>query len=76
MQTSSILSMKTPTLQNSKKRVVFAPQSVALPILSIPQASYIVSVELNEDEDVNWNWTTLPNGQNYVSGYIVIKKAT
>lgn len=34
----------------------------------------VINVELGEHEDIEWTWTTLPSGQQYVSGYTIIKK--
>ena len=34
----------------------------------------VVRVDLAEDEEVEWTWSTLPNGERYVSGYSIRKK--
>ena len=56
-------------ISNNKKRVVYAPRS---DYSSIPAS--VVSVELSEDEDVEWLWTHYPNGQSIVTGYKIIKQ--
>lgn len=60
--------------QEPKKRIVTAPQpslSLYPNVTNIP--STVISVELNEDESVDWIWTIYPNGQNVVTGYNIIK---
>ncbi len=37
-------------------------------------ANRVVSVLLNDGEEAQWMWTTLPGGGRYVSGYRVVKK--
>jgi hypothetical protein len=37
-------------------------------------ASPVLSVLLEEDEEVRWQWAHYTNGQSIVSGYEVIKK--
>ena len=54
---------------SSKKRIVYAPQSD-----HIPSASAVISVELDEDEEVEWQWTHL-NGRSVVTGYSIVKQA-
>jgi hypothetical protein len=63
-----------PNKPNIQKRTVFAPQPVFVPPAE-PPANRVISVELNDDEEVEWGWTLLPNGQRYVSGYTIIKKS-
>ncbi len=53
-------------------RVMTAPQSPAL--VSQTQQNRQLIVRLEEDEDVQWIWTRLPNGQQYVSGYTIVKR--
>ena len=59
--------------QENKTRIVTAPQSS---LSSYPTAtnipSTVISVELNEDESVEWIWTIYPNGQKVVTGYNII----
>ncbi|MFB2895248.1 hypothetical protein ACE1CI_20255 [Aerosakkonemataceae cyanobacterium BLCC-F50] len=59
--------------ENQKKRTVFAPQPTLVLSSNLP-ANRIISVELNDNEDVEWMWATLPDGTKYVSGYIIVKK--
>jgi hypothetical protein len=56
-----------------EKRMVLAPQAVLVSSSQLP-TSPVISVELCNDEDVEWAWTLLPNGESYVSGYNIIKK--
>jgi hypothetical protein len=53
-----------------KTRVVFAPQ-----VGSLDKSAQVISVELNEDEDVRWKWTHYPDGKSAVTGYEMIKKS-
>jgi hypothetical protein len=53
----------------SKKRTVCAPQSEAS---SKPPA--VLSVELDEDEKVEWAWTHTSDGTSVVTGYTITKK--
>jgi hypothetical protein len=34
----------------------------------------VLSVELSDDEDVEWTWTSTLEGVSYVSGYSVVKR--
>jgi hypothetical protein len=52
-----------------KKRIAQAPY---LGGSDLP--GQVLSVELGEDEEVNWLWTHFPNGQSIVTGYEIIKK--
>jgi hypothetical protein len=52
---------------------VFAPQPVSAQPGLAPKNS-VISVNVDEDEEVEWTWTSLLNGQRYVSGYTIIKK--
>ncbi len=56
-----------------KHRVVTAPQSSGL--VSQTQPNRQLSVRLEEDEDVQWIWTRSPDGQQYVSGYTIVKRS-
>jgi hypothetical protein len=51
------------------KRRVHAPMT-CMPDGSSP----VLSILLEEDEEVRWQWTHYANGQSVVSGYEVIKK--
>lgn len=55
--------------QVPQKRTVYAPQpdrTVAGPA--------VISVELNEDEDVQWQWTHYTDGRSAVTGYTIVKQ--
>ena len=55
--------------EKGKKRTVYAPQAEHN---SSPPA--IISVELDEDEDVEWIWTHTADGKSVVTGYIITKR--
>ena len=55
--------------RSSKTKTVMAPTS------SPGNQNVVISVDCAEDEEVQWTWTYLPNGQRFVSGYTKIKKA-
>ncbi|MGF1481902.1 MAG: hypothetical protein ACFB4I_20880 [Cyanophyceae cyanobacterium] len=65
--------MNYSVVAHHSKRTVFAPQPTGI-LPSQHLIAPVISVELAENEDVQWTWTTLPNGQQYVSGYTVVKK--
>ena len=50
------------------KRVVYPP------VACTAGASPILSVVLNEDEDVKWYWTHFPGGESIVTGYEIVKR--
>jgi hypothetical protein len=56
--------------QEPQKRIVYAPQPDTT--LSAPA---VISIELAEDEDVEWQWTHLANGTSIITGYMIIKPA-
>ena len=61
--------------QENQKRIVTAPQAnlfLNSNATNIP--STVISVELNENEEVEWIWTTYSNGQRVVTGYNIIQK--
>ncbi|MBZ8183161.1 hypothetical protein [Oscillatoria salina] len=60
--------MNVQLAKNPQKRVVFAPQTNT----SLRSGS-VLKVELNEDEKVEWQWTYLPDGESFISGYKIIK---
>lgn len=67
--------MMISNTQENQKRIVTAPQQSLLlnsTTTNIPSA--VISVELNENEEVQWIWTTYPNGQRIVTGYNIIQK--
>ncbi|HEY8460366.1 MAG TPA: hypothetical protein VIM99_08305 [Blastocatellia bacterium] len=51
-----------------KKRIVQAPSSGSSDL-----PGQILSVELNEDEQVVWQWTHRPDGTSVVTGYDIVK---
>ncbi len=51
------------------KRVVVAPQSGGA-----DSSGQVISVELNDDEEVVWRWTHYPDGTSAVTGYEIIEK--
>jgi hypothetical protein len=57
---------KRPT--NSNKRTVLAPES------SSGGSSPVFSVEVEENEEVQWQWIHYANGQSVVAGYEIVKK--
>ncbi|WP_319418830.1 hypothetical protein [Pleurocapsa sp. FMAR1] len=61
--------------QENQKRIVTAPQpSLSLDSTATNIPSTVISVELNENEEVEWIWTTYSNGQRVVTGYNIIQK--
>jgi hypothetical protein len=59
----------TKKTEKSKKRTVYAPQAERN---STPPA--VISVKLEEDEDVEWIWTHTADGKSVVTGYIITKR--
>ena len=60
--------------EGKQKRTVFAPQPILISSLALP-ANRVISVEVDDNEDVEWMWTSLPEGTKYISGYTIVKKA-
>ncbi len=56
--------------EEKKKRLAVAPQAG-----KADSSGQIISVELNDDEDVRWQWTHYPDGTSAVTGYEIFKKA-
>lgn len=54
--------------QERKTRTIIAPQAV---LSGPPPPNRVIEVELGDDEEVEWTWSTLPGGQRYVSGYTI-----
>jgi hypothetical protein len=54
--------------EKSKKRTVYAPR----PELGTRPPA-VISVELGEDEDVEWIWTHTDDGVSVVTGYTITK---
>ena len=59
--------------QDRKKRIVTAPSSSLLSNNATNIPSIVISVEVVEDESVEWIWTVYPDGQKVVTGYNIIK---
>ncbi|MGB3694868.1 MAG: hypothetical protein WBG70_11340 [Spirulinaceae cyanobacterium] len=59
--------------KNNRKRTVFPPQPVLASSSRLP-ANHLISIQLDDHEDVEWIWTSLPDGVDYVSGYKIIEK--
>ena len=54
------------------RRTIVAPE----PATTSPLApNRVLSVELEQDEEVTWTWSALPSGEQYVSGYSIVKKS-
>ncbi len=49
------------------KRTVYAPQSAVAPGAAL-------SVEVADDEDVQWQWSHGTDGQSRITGYQILKK--
>jgi hypothetical protein len=56
--------------ENRDKRVVTAPQSG-----SADKSAQVISVEIDDGEDVRWQWTHYSDGTSAVTGYEIIKKS-
>jgi hypothetical protein len=54
--------------QTIKTKIVYAPLPTDLDI--IPS---IISIEIQEEYDIQWFWTDLPNGNRVVTNYKIIK---
>jgi hypothetical protein len=52
-----------------KKRIVQAPSSGKSDL-----PGQVLTVELGEDEEVNWQWTHRQDGTSVVTGYDILKK--
>jgi hypothetical protein len=52
-----------------KKRIVEAPSSGGS-----DSPGQVLSVELNENEEIIWQWTHRPDGTSAVTGYEIVKK--
>ena len=61
--------------EEKQKRIVTAPQAnLYLNSTTNNIPSTVISVELNENEEVEWVWTTYPDGQTVVTGYNIVQK--
>ena len=61
--------MSSINSQPKRKKVVYAPS----PSDSSPFTS-IYSIEINEDEEVEWQWLELPDGNRVVINYKILSK--
>ncbi|MGR5150042.1 hypothetical protein ACQKP8_26285 [Photobacterium alginatilyticum] len=61
--------MNSQSDEHEKKQIVFVPNNSDA---NVPGS--ILSVELDEGEEVEWLWTHLENGKSAVTGYTIIKK--
>ncbi len=62
--------------QEKKKRILTAPPStLSLSTTTTNIPSTVISVEVAEDESVEWIWTIYPNCQTVVTGYNIIKNS-
>ena len=65
--------MKSMSSINSKpkpKKVVYAPPPTDSSIFTS-----IDSIEINEDEEVEWKWLELPDGNRVVTNYKILSQA-
>ncbi len=62
------------TERTRKTRVVAVPPP-QLPSSGLLPANRVLSVVLQAGEDVEWTWTSLPNGGSYVSGYAIVSRS-
>lgn len=63
------MSAKRTRVETIERRIVCAPQPTPVAI-----SASIISVELGEDEEVEWQWTHFPDGRSMATGYSIIKK--
>jgi hypothetical protein len=67
------VTMESSEHASAKKRIVVAPQTE--PVGAQPGAPAVISVEVAEDEEVEWQWTHDTDGHSVVTGYTIVKKA-
>lgn len=60
-------SAQNPDPAKKPKRTVYAPQTDVGPGVAI-------SVDLSDDEEVQWQWSYGPGGQSHITGYQISKK--
>ena len=53
-----------------QRRTVYAPQTKG-----DAEDPAVISVELDEHEDVEWTWTHTSDGKSIVTGYTIVEKA-
>ena len=61
--------MSSINSQAKRKKVVYAPPPSDLSIFTS-----IYSIEINEDEEVEWQWLELPDGNRVVINYKILSK--
>lgn len=66
MESIHNIDRRTSWLHGSPKRVEHPPGSQRL------DGSAVLSVELNEDEEVVWHWTHFSDGRSVVTGYSIV----
>jgi hypothetical protein len=59
----------TKKAEKSEKRTVYAPW----PESSVKHSA-VISVEPDEDEEVEWTWTHTADGKSVVTSYIITKR--
>jgi len=62
--------MDNASLQRS--RTIPAPQPFPHSAVNLPDR--VLTVTIEDDEEVQWLWTTTQDGINYVSGYNIVKR--
>ena len=63
-----------PQQPESNKRTVYAPQAVPRAEEDSLTSPAILSVDLDEDGDVEWTWTHTSDGKSVVTGYTITKR--
>jgi RES domain len=66
-----ILGAPTDTAHARNQAAVAAPPPA--PASSKPLPNRVFSVVLKADEDVEWAWTSSPDGVSYVTGYTIVR---
>jgi hypothetical protein len=61
--------MTDDVIKADNRRVVTAPAPS-----SLDEPGAVLSVKIEADEEVRWQWTHYPNGQSVVTGYEIFKK--
>ena len=61
--------MSSINSQPKRKKVVYAPSPSDSSIFTS-----IYSIEINEDEEVEWQWLELPDGNRVVTNYKILSK--
>ena len=61
--------MNSINSQKKQKKIVYAPPPTDSDIFIS-----IYSIEINEDEEVEWQWLELPDGNRVVTNYKILRK--